>query len=309
MIQAALTAFAPDVFIVDKVPQGALDELLPTLRALKATGKTRCILGLRDVLDDPITTRNEWLKSNSDELIRAYYDAIWIYGDPTVYDAVTEYELAPDIAAKVHYTGYLNRMQTRTQPVVRESETLSALQLDGRRLVLCAVGGGQDGYPVAQAFVQATLPANTVGVLLTGPFMPAAQRAELQALAQQQPNLHLINFTADPAPLYQRADAIIAMGGYNTTCEILATQKQALLVPRVTPRLEQWIRAQRLHELGLLDIIHPDHLSPARITQWMHQRPRSSQVRCPIDLNGLPRLPHLLTELVTERVITGKYSR
>lgn len=299
MIQAALTAFAPDVLIVDKVPQGALDELLPALQTLKALGKTRCILGLRDILDDPVTTRQEWLKSNSDELIRNYYDALWIYGDPTVYDAVAEYGWAPEIAAKVTYTGYLNRMQTRTQSLVRDTNALAALHLDGRRLVLCAVGGGQDGYPVARAFAQTPLPADTAGVLLTGPLMPAAQRAELQAFAQQQEHLHLINFTTDPAPLYQRADAVIAMGGYNTTCEILAAQKQALLVPRVTPRLEQWIRAQRLHELGWLDLLHPDQLSPARIAHWLHQRPRVLSTRCPIDLDGLARLPHLLTALVT----------
>ncbi|MBX3015912.1 MAG: hypothetical protein KF832_30610 [Caldilineaceae bacterium] len=300
MIQAALTAFDPDVLIVDKVPQGALDELLPALQVLKATGKTRCILGLRDILDDPVTTRHEWVKSNSDHLIRTYYDALWVYGDPTVYDAVTEYDWAPDIAAKVAYTGYLNRLQTRTEPLDRNPTLLDALQVHDRRLVLCAVGGGQDGYPVAHAFAQTPLPADTVGVLLTGPYMPAAQRAELQALAQQQANLHLINFTTDPAPLYQRADAVIAMGGYNTTCEILAAQKHALLVPRVTPRLEQWIRAQRLHELGVLDIVHPDHLSPARIAHWLHQRPRPLASRCPIDLDGLTRLPHLLTNLVTD---------
>lgn len=299
MIHAALTAFAPDVLIVDKVPQGALDELLPALKALKATGKTRCILGLRDILDDPATTRSEWRKSHSDELIRTYYDAVWIYGDPAVYDAVTEYSLTPEVAAKVTYTGYLNRLQTRTQPVSQERGVLDTLPNDGRRLILCAVGGGQDGYPVARAFAQATFPADVVGVLLTGPFMPAAQHSELQALTQQQPNLHLINFTADPTPLYQRADAIIGMGGYNTTCEILASQKQALLVPRVTPRLEQWIRAQRLADLGILDIIHPDQLSPARLTHWMQQRIRPQQARQPIDLNGLPRLPYLLTELVT----------
>ena len=45
------------------------------------------------------------------------------------------------------------------------------------------------------------------------------------------------------------------MGGYNTVCEVLSFQKQALIVPRVRPRSEQWIRAERLRDLQLIDVI------------------------------------------------------
>lgn len=41
------------------------------------------------------------------------------------------------------------------------------------------------------------------------------------------------------------------MGGYNTFCEVLSFDKPAVIVPRTTPRLEQWIRASRAEELGL----------------------------------------------------------
>src|SRR5579859_4465421 len=43
-IAAALTAFAPDVFIVDNVPRGAVRELDLTLRSLTKTGRTRLAL-------------------------------------------------------------------------------------------------------------------------------------------------------------------------------------------------------------------------------------------------------------------------
>ena len=42
-----------------------------------------------------------------------------------------------------------------------------------------------------------------------------------------------------------RAAGIVAMGGYNTFCEILSFDKPALIVPRTEPRLEQYIRASR----------------------------------------------------------------
>ena len=42
------------------------------------------------------------------------------------------------------------------------------------------------------------------------------------------------------------------MGGYNTFCEILSFDKRALIVPRTEPRMEQYIRAARGQELGLV---------------------------------------------------------
>src|SRR5213596_201374 len=105
---AALEAFAPDVLIVDTVPRGALRELDPVLESLRARGRTRLVLGLRDVLDEPARLQREWARAQNQEAIRRYYHAVWVYGDPAVYDPVREYGFAPDVAAKVRYTGYFD---------------------------------------------------------------------------------------------------------------------------------------------------------------------------------------------------------
>src|SRR5204863_9935494 len=111
---AALDAFGPDVLIVDNVPRGALRELDLALETLRAQGRTRLVLGLRDVLDDPVTLQGEWTRAQNDEAVRRYYDAVWVYGDPAVYDAVREYAFTPDVANKVRYTGYPDqRARTR----------------------------------------------------------------------------------------------------------------------------------------------------------------------------------------------------
>src|SRR5262249_22371194 len=90
-IKAALEAFQPDVFIVDNVPRGAQGELDGTLAFLQARGRTRCVLGLRDVLDDPAAVRREWHAWANEETIRNYYDAVWIYGDAAVFNMASEY--------------------------------------------------------------------------------------------------------------------------------------------------------------------------------------------------------------------------
>ena len=55
--------------------------------------------------------------------------------------------------------------------------------------------------------------------------------------------------------LMEKADGIVAMGGYNTFCEILSFDKRALIVPRTRPRLEQYIRAVEAERLGLVSML------------------------------------------------------
>jgi predicted glycosyltransferase len=47
------------------------------------------------------------------------------------------------------------------------------------------------------------------------------------------------------------------MGGYNTFCEILSFDKKAIVVPRMQPRLEQFIRARAARNLGLIEMLDP----------------------------------------------------
>ena len=63
-----------------------------------------------------------------------------------------------------------------------------------------------------------------------------------------------------------QSDAVIAMGGYNTFCEILSFDKAALILPRSEPRQEQLIRAQNAASIGLLSMLD---LSSQRLTEDM----------------------------------------
>ena len=70
-------------------------------------------------------------------------------------------------------------------------------------------------------------------------------------------------------------------------------------MPRVAPEPEQWIRAQRLRDLGLVDVLHPDELDARALTEWLARDPGPPPaVRDRIDLGGLSRIPTLLTELL-----------
>jgi predicted glycosyltransferase len=221
-----------------------------------------------------------------------------VYGDPTIYDLAREYNFARDIVAKIHYTGYLDQRLRLKFTDAESAEVLTKLELPPGELVLCLVGGGQDGAHLAEAFAQAELPPNTNGVILTGPFMPAEVRQNLHNVAAKQPRLKVLEFIAEPTLLLNQADRVIAMGGYNTTCEVLSFEKRALIVPRVQPRREQLVRAERLAALGLLDLLHPDEINPRTLTQWLAKDGTAPQIRTRVNLNGLARLPQLLEEVL-----------
>jgi predicted glycosyltransferase len=254
------------------------------------------VLGLREVLDEPDAVEREWRGAGSEEAVRACYDAVWVYGDPAVYDPVREYRFSPAVAAKVRYTGYLDARARLRSAAPGPPDDLG---LPTGPLVLCTVGGGQDGAALAEAFAAADLPGGAGGVILTGPFMPADARQRLHRRAAGHPRLRVLEFVAEPGRLLSRADRVIAMGGYNTVCEVLSFEKDALIVPRVRPRREQLIRAERLRDLGLVDVLHPDTATPCALAEWLaRDLPPRPPVRDRVDLDGLARLPRLLEALL-----------
>lgn len=302
ILRAALEAFEPDLLIVDNTARGAVRELDPALASLRSRGHTRCVLGLRDVRDDPEVVRREWLRDANAEAVRDFYDQIWVYGDPRVYDLVEECAFCPLVADKVRYTGYLDQRDRLNGNACEGMDPIAGLTSEGGRMVLCMVGGGQDGGRLAEAFADTRLPRDCRGILLTGPFMPEATKRSVRARAALNPQLKVLDFVPEPTPLLEHADRVITMGGYNSVCEVLSFEKRALIVPRVSPRIEQWIRAERLQKLGLADMLHPGEVSPQALGAWVARDVPPPRARSRINLNGLAALPHLAGRLLEHQM-------
>ena len=87
---------------------GLRGEARSTLEMLGARG-TRCILGLRDVMDEPASLVDEWQRKMVFPALERLYDEIWVYGLPRDLRPVarnTGHGAAED---KVRFTGYLRR--------------------------------------------------------------------------------------------------------------------------------------------------------------------------------------------------------
>src|SRR5262245_13293966 len=199
VIREALQSFDPDVLIVDHLPLGAARELAGTLQDLRQRGRTRCVLGFRDVLQDPDTVHRMWSDGVLMSAVRDLYDAVWVYSDPNVYDLVRECRVLDPLASRVRYTGYLDQRQRLEFTRSQADGLLSSLPPG--RLALCLVGGGVDGKLLIEAFVQADLPDDMTGVVVTGPYMPEDERRRLLQIVEGHPRMRWIDFLAEPIAL------------------------------------------------------------------------------------------------------------
>jgi predicted glycosyltransferase len=120
--------------------------------------------------------------------------------------------------------------------------------------------------------------------------MASERQAEFLHRAARLDNVEAITFDARIETLLDRAVGVVSMGGYNTFCEVLSFDKRALIVPRTVPRKEQFLRASRAQELGLVHMMPEDPLLDGRemATALRHlpQQPKPSSVVVPGLLDG-----------------------
>ncbi|NEP17138.1 MAG: glycosyltransferase [Leptolyngbya sp. SIO4C1] len=302
LILVAAANFQPDLLLVDKKPTGLKGELQPTLRYLKQR-QTRSVLLLRDILDAPAATIQNWQANNYYSLAECWYDQVWVVGSRHIFDTCDAYQFPTALARKVRFCGYIQRQlgalssqQVRQQLRVAPSE----------KLVLVTPGGGEDGYRLIQTYLDGLAQLQTVdfkSLVILGPEMPTAAREHLQAARLALPHpvaqVQLIDFSDSLTSYLAAADVVVSMAGYNTVNEILALRKRSVVVPRIQPVQEQLIRAQRWSQLGLLKAIHPDQLTPASLMAALQHELNHPEPLSPlIDLNALPRIAHYLSRLL-----------
>lgn len=293
IIQHTAEAFDPHLFLVDKEPQGLRGEIVETLKMLRQRG-TQCILGCRDVMDDPLQLAAEWQRKRTFPVLNQLYDGIWVYGLPEIFDPVREIPGMASVAGKLTYTGYIRRK------LPENSSYSSDYPLPERPFLLATAGGGGDGGDLINWVLSAyendpSIPYDLL--VIFGPFMQLEERLAFQARVNNLERVHALTFEARVEPLFERAAGVIAMGGYNTFCEILSFGKPSLIVPRTVPRREQALRAERAEKLGLVRCLpHTLADDPRIMAQAIHDLPnwpRPEQKVLDNMLVGLDRIAEL----------------
>ncbi|MBG6180253.1 glycosyltransferase family protein [Arthrobacter sp. CAN_A1] len=287
IMDAVLSEFRPHLVVVDRHAFGVDQELIAALSELKkARPGCKVVLGLREILDTPKVARREWKALGDLDRLREYFDELWVYGDPTIHDPVKSGEIPGKLAPMVRYTGYLaaGRQSRR-----RTGST-------GKPYILTMAGGGSDGKAVLLTAAKATVPHGYEHLIVTGPQMPKEDRVLIEQSAA--PGTRVISMVRDGLAEMREAAAIVSMGGYNSVCEIMSTNTPALVVPRVSPRREQLIRAESLARHELTDMCHPDQLTPQVLTDWFITVVGTPSQRVNVDLNGLQTVGGYAAELL-----------
>ena len=261
--------FDPDLFIVDKEPLGLRGEVRPTLELMRARG-VPSVLGLRDIMDEPGQLSEEWQRKHVMPALDELYEQIWVYGLPEICDPLEGLPVPASVRDKMQYTGYLKRSAP-------QSTSAGGGAPFGEPYLLVTPGGGGDGETMIDWVISAYEATDDLpwpALIVFGPFMSAERQAAFSARVAAQPRLSAITFDARLERLVQDAAGIVAMGGYNTFCEILSFDKKALIVPRTEPRLEQFLRAERAQQLGLACMLENDGVrAPAAMIEALRRLP------------------------------------
>lgn len=253
-------SFKPDIFLVDKEPTGLKGEVVSTLEMLKHTGALN-VLGLRDVMDETQSLKEEWERKKVQPVLENLYDEIWVYGSKQMGNPIRGLGMPDLVMDKIHFTGFLER------EIPNLDNWVAPVQID-EPFILVTSGGGGDGVDIIDWVLRAYEQDPTIpykAIMLTGPFMKLADQQDFHNRSEALDKVEIVKFVAHIEYLMEQAVGVVAMGGYNTFCEILSMQKRALIVPRSVPRQEQLIRAKTAVAQGLCSMLDPANTRDASV--------------------------------------------
>ena len=278
----------PELFVVELYPFGRKAfrfEIDPVLKAIAGGGRAACgvVCSVRDILVEKRMPAEH--EARVVALLNRHFDAVLVHADPKLVTLEETFGRLGEIRPPVVYTGFITpaaapdgRGRIRGRLGLAETE----------KLIVASAGGGSVGLPVLEAAVQAFLrlglgEASRL-VVFTGPFMPEADVARLNAWAGGRVDIQ--RFTPDFLDYLAAADLSLSMAGYNTSMNLLAARVPALVWPFAQNR-EQRLRSERLAGLGALRVLADRDLEPPRLAALMDQAlAQTARPAVDIDLCG-----------------------
>ena len=287
--QRLLRAFeeqAPQVVITEMFPfgrRGFLFELQPLLEAVaRARPRPWLLASVRDILvTKTAPDRYVWMR----DLALTHYDRVLVHTDPTLVPFGLTFPHAAALGPRLVSTGYM----------VEPGPPPSA----GDEVVVSAGGGRVGGRLLATA-----LEARALTRLSARPWRliagGASTRERIAALAAGLAEGVAIDQQRDDfQALLAKSLLSVSQAGYNTVLEVLRLGKPMVLVPFETAtETEQTIRARRLRDCGLAEVVWESELTPfglARAIDAAISRPAGRALA--LDLDGAAVSARLVAEL------------
>ncbi|MEB3180016.1 MAG: glycosyltransferase [Nostocaceae cyanobacterium] len=309
---AAVDRVQPDCLITEFFPFGRhklFFELLPLVEHIKNTQpNTKIVCSLRDVIGKVSDSQEE---ETIFRLMNQYFDLLLFHSDAQFQTFADSFSRHKEIKSQVIHTGFV------TQPLSQQSSTVS--ELWGRinpetKKILVSVGGGRIGYELLEAVVKASeilaASINHKIQMFTGPFLPEEKLLKLQQSVGSRDNIEIARFTPQLLAYMNSADISISLSGYNTTMNILSTGVRAIVVPigHDNQDKEQLVRTQKLEELGIVEVVHPEILEPAYLAERIIASLNNKQEtnKSPLfNLNGAENTAAFLQDFLKTKVLVS----
>lgn len=301
-ILAEYDRFRPDVLVIELFPFGRLKfafELIPLLERARADGGVKVACSLRDILVGQLDPQR--FEERVCQRMNQYFDLLLIHSDPRVQVLDQTFGSVDKIECPIRYTGFVAQSakpdgEASREPMMRGSEKKIVVSVGGGRvggeLIECAID--------ASALITEILPHRML--IFAGPYPSPEEFQQLQAKIAAKPNIKLARYTTDFPSYLKRADLSISMAGYNTCMNIVAAGVPAIVYPFTSgDNHEQMLRAEKLCELDIVEVIRQDELDPAALAEKMLltlKKPKPPIAS--LDLNGVEKTAQALAELVSE---------
>jgi predicted glycosyltransferase/nucleoside-diphosphate-sugar epimerase len=309
IIASTLMRVRPQSFLVDHAPLGMKGELSLAFELLKEQlPQTRVVLGLRDILDDPMTVKQSWSSQGIYGVLETVYDEVLVYGCKELYDVTELYGISQAVRERTRFTGYIGKelaMENFAPLVPGWTEP----SLGPRVLVMG--GGGRDAVQLFHTFIAAwpkiQRDSGARALLIAGPLMAAEDWSELTRVAEGVARLQIVRFSASVLSLIVTADAVVSMSGYNSVVEVLAARRPLIVMPRTAPRSEQLIRARLIEGLGLARVVLPAPEASrglaSAVLDALSTGPAPGSAWAAIDLDGAGRVAEALLQPVASELL------
>ena len=267
----------PDIVVLESFPFGRRKlrfELLPLLEEIhRARPKPLVVCSVRDI----VQARKPERVAETVGLLLDRFDHVMVHGDPDFVRLGDSFPAADRIAELIRYTGYVASL-----PPKHRSDT-------GHNEVLVSGGGGAVSERLLTTAIEAHTLSESDGSrwrILAGPNIDNNVFDKLRARASSR---LVVERNRDDFPiLLGNCSVSVSQCGYNTVIDLLQSCARSIVVPfEGDGETEQLLRARKLSERGLVDIVTEDDLSPGILAASIDRlssapKPEPSS----LDLNG-----------------------
>ncbi len=209
------------------------------------------------------------------EKVNTLFDCVFVHADPSITRLDDSFSLAPSIANKIVYTGY-----------VTDPSQMFNLKKERKKQIIVSNGGGAYGgeLPFAVTLAAFFLPDWQFRLVLgpkTLPVVLADIKETITALNLK--NCTLEQFRTDFSSLLEESMLSVSLGG-STVIEAISTQTRALIYPYA--HVEHVLRVKKLAERGAIKILERGELHPIKLSDAIKAALEAPYPTLNIDLSG-----------------------